>query len=274
MSALSRNFAANSRSFRSDLPLSEDQIRQFAPSIFAEGKHESRSERYTYIPTIEVVQGLMKEGFQPFMVAQSRSRIEGKADFTKHMLRLRHASQINSDEANEIVLLNSHDGTSSYQMLAGCFRFVCKNGMVLGDTYADIRIPHKGDVGGLVIEGAYSVLDQFEEIDAQKDSMKSIILSPDEQEIFAEAALPLRFEDNNVPITPRQVLDWKRSADRGNDLWRTFNRVQENLIRGGISGRSANGKKTTTRPVSSLDRDVKLNRQLWALADKMREIKA
>jgi hypothetical protein len=38
------------------------------------------------------------------------------------MLRLRHASQINGAEANEIILLNSHDGTSSYQMLAGQFR--------------------------------------------------------------------------------------------------------------------------------------------------------
>ncbi|MNW03587.1 hypothetical protein D3C71_1995420 [compost metagenome] len=38
--------------------------------------------------------------------------------------RLRHASQINGREANEIILLNSHDGTSSYQMLAGMFRLL------------------------------------------------------------------------------------------------------------------------------------------------------
>jgi hypothetical protein len=64
------------------------------------------------------------------------------------MIRLRHASQINGAEANEIVLLNSHDGTSSYQMLAGMFRFVCSNGLVCGDTVADVRVPHKGDVAG------------------------------------------------------------------------------------------------------------------------------
>src|SRR3546814_3036217 len=61
------------------------------------------------------------------------------------MIRLRHASQINGREANEIILLNSHDGTSSYQMLAGMFRFVCQNGLVCGDTVADVRVPHKGD---------------------------------------------------------------------------------------------------------------------------------
>jgi hypothetical protein len=66
---------------------------------------------------------LRKEGFQPFMVTQTRVRHDDRRDYTKHMLRLRHASQINGAEANEIVLLNSHDGSqirrcSSYQMLA------------------------------------------------------------------------------------------------------------------------------------------------------------
>ena len=75
---------------RADVPLSEDQMRAAAPSVFAEGKHASRSERYTYIPTIEVLRGLRKEGFEPFMVAQGASRIEGKAEFTKHMVRMRH----------------------------------------------------------------------------------------------------------------------------------------------------------------------------------------
>jgi hypothetical protein len=80
------------------------------------------------------------------------------------MMRLRHASQINGAEANEIVLLNSHDGTSSYQMLAGMFRFVCSNGLVCGDTVADVRVPHKGDVAGSVIEGAFEVLSGFERV--------------------------------------------------------------------------------------------------------------
>ena len=65
-------------------------MRQAAPSIFADGKHVSRSERYTYIPTIDVLRGLHREGFEPFMVAQGRSRIEGKSEYTKHMIRMRH----------------------------------------------------------------------------------------------------------------------------------------------------------------------------------------
>ena len=121
---LATRFARNTHVIRSDTPLAEDQMRRAAPSIFAEGKHASRSERYTYIPTIDVLRGLKREGFEPFMVAQSKSRIEGKTEFTKHMIRMRHvsndASQIAKPEANEIILINSHDGASSYHYFLAC----------------------------------------------------------------------------------------------------------------------------------------------------------
>ena len=89
---LATRFAHNTFVVRSETPLAEDRMRQAAPSIFAERKHSSRSERYSYIPTIEVLRGLRKEGFEPFMVAQSKSRIEGKTEFTKHLIRMRHRS--------------------------------------------------------------------------------------------------------------------------------------------------------------------------------------
>jgi hypothetical protein len=108
---LATRFARNTFVLRSEMPLAEDQMRQAAPSIFAAGKHASRSERYTYIPTIEVLRGLRREGFEPFMVAQSRSRIEGKTEYTKHMIRLRHLRDVSDQvtarsEANEIILIN------------------------------------------------------------------------------------------------------------------------------------------------------------------------
>src|SRR6187549_1915405 len=113
-SRLAAHFGRNINQIRSDLPLSEDQMRAVAPSIFAAGKHGSRSERYTYIPTIDVLRGLKAEGFEPFMVAQSQSRIAGKTEYTKHMIRMRHAGHVTARaEANEIILINSHDGASS-----------------------------------------------------------------------------------------------------------------------------------------------------------------
>jgi hypothetical protein len=194
---LATRFACRTtRVIRSDEPLGEDQMRAAAPSIFAEGRHASRSDRYTYIPTIDVLRGLRKEGFEPFMVAQGASRVEGKAEFTKHMIRMRHAGQVQTKpEANEIILINSHDGASSYQMLAGMFRFICCNGLVIGDVVEDIRIPHKGNVQGDVIEGALRVLDQFEAVEAHAEGMRAMQLDSREQNAFATAALALRFGD-------------------------------------------------------------------------------
>jgi hypothetical protein len=265
----------DAQGLRADTPLSDDQIRAVAPSIFAESAHESRSARYTYIPTGDVLAGLRKEGFEPFMVCQTRVRNEDKKDHTKHMIRLRHANQIKAHEANEIILLNSHDGTSSYQMLSGMFRFVCANGMVCGDSMNDIRIRHNGDVVGEVIDGAFQVLDSFELANNQRDSMHALTLNKGEQAAFARAALTLKYDDEQAPppVTEAQVLQPRRHADMGSDLWSTFNRVQENMIKGGLSGRNANGKRTTTRSVQGIDQSVKLNRALWMLAEEMRRLK-
>lgn len=274
---LASRFASHSPVLRSDSPLSDDQIHRVAPSIFAEAPHESRSQRYAYIPTATVLTELRKEGFQPFMVTQTRTRHEDRRDYTKHMIRLRHASQINArGEANEIILLNSHDGTSSYQMLAGMFRFVCSNGLVCGDTVADVRVPHKGDVAGQVIEGAYQVLHGFDRALESRESMQAITLDEGEAEVFARAALSLKYDDPDkpAPITESQILMPRRFDDRRPDLWSVFNRTQENLTKGGLHGRSANGRRQQTRPVQGIDSDIRLNRALWLLADGLRQLKA
>ena len=274
---LASRFASRSLVLRSDSPLSDDQIHRVAPSIFAEAPHESRSQRYAYIPTATVLTELRKEGFQPFMVTQTRTRHEDRRDYTKHMIRLRHASQINArGEANEIILLNSHDGTSSYQMLAGMFRFVCSNGLVCGDTVADVRVPHKGDLAGQVIEGAYQVLHGFDRALESRESMQATTLDEGEAEVFARAALSLKYDDPDkpAPITESQILMPRRFDDRRPDLWSVFNRTQENLTKGGLHGRSANGRRQQTRPVQGIDSDIRLNRALWLLADGLRQLKA
>jgi Domain of unknown function (DUF932). len=272
---LATRFAKNSFGLRGNVPLTDEQIYSVAQSIFAHGKHESRSDRYTYIPTIEVLNGLRKEGFQPFMVAQSRSRIEGKQEFTKHMLRLRKADMLAVDETFEIILINSHDGTSSYQMLAGCFRFVCQNGMVTGDTVEDVRVQHRGNITDNVIEAAYQIMDDFGTAQASIENMKGTTLALPEAKIFAESALMLKYDDEDkTPIQPEQLLRPRRSADTGNDLWTTFNRVQENMLKGGLHGVTATGKRMTTQQVRSIDTNIKLNKALWNLSERMAGIKA
>ena len=272
---LASKFNENHTMLRLDVPLTHEQMYAVAPSIFAEQAHGSRSERYAYIPTSAILRRLQAEGFSPFMVCQSRSRDLAKREHTKHMVRLRHASQITGEEANEIILVNSHDGSSAYQMLAGVFRFVCCNGMVCGTTMSDVRVRHNGDVIDNVIEGAFRVVEDFALVDEQKGAMKELWLSHGDQLAFAKAARSLKYDDPDVPapITEHQLLFIERAEDNAADLWTTLNRVQEHLMRGGIRGRRPDGRRATTRGINAIDQNIKINRALWILAEAMRELK-
>lgn len=263
---------------RKESPLTNNELLRVVPSIFSEDKHDSRSERYTYIPTITILDKLRQEGFLPFFACQTRTRSEDKRGHTKHMLRLRRSGQIAGEEVPEIILLNSHDGSSSYQMIPGMFRFVCTNGMVCGQTFGEIRVPHKGDVVGQVIEGAYEVLGIFDKVTESREMMKDTALSREEQEIFARTALNWRYDENaegkHIPLAPTDLLTTRRREDNPNDLWTTYQRVQENMTKGGLLGRTAQGKRQRTRAVTGIDGDVKLNRALWGMAEMMRELKS
>lgn len=275
---LASKFTFATQVIRSREPLTDAQLRHVAPSIYADQAHESRSQRYTYLPTIEVLNALRREGFQPFMACQGGTRVEGKAEFTKHMLRLRHASSITSqDETPEIILINSHDGTSSYQLLAGCFRFVCQNGMVTGSQLGEIRVRHTGDITRNVIEGCIQLVTDIPRLTGAVESFKHLTLTDGEQRAFATAAHATRFEADS-PVDAGKLLMARRGADVGPDMWKTLNRVQENVIRGGIgyvqttekSGRSYR----RTREVKGIDQNVGINRALWVLAEEMAKLKA
>ena len=98
-----------------------------------------------------------------------------------------------------------------------------------GDTVADVRVPHKGDVAGSVIEGAFEVLSGFERVKESRDLMRAITLDEGEAEVFARSALALKYDptDNKpAPITESQILMPRRFDDRRPDLWSVFNRTQ------------------------------------------------
>jgi hypothetical protein len=264
---------------RGNEPLAIEQIAQHAPSVFAMEKHASRSEKFTYIPTSDVVAGLQKEGFEPFEVRQGGSKDLAKRNFTKHMIRFRHRGvQALNDSHREVILVNAHDGTSSYQMFDGVFRTVCCNGLVVADGQMEaIRIPHKGDVVHQVIDAAYTVIEKGQHIGGLIEHIRSVEVSRAEQEAFAAAAADLRFEEEHQ-VPAALINQARRRDDVGNDLWKTFNRVQENLVQGGVTYNHTNAQnirtRKTVRPVNSIDGNVALNRALWTLTTKMAEIKA
>ena len=66
-----------------------------------------------------------------------------------------------------------------------------------------------------------------------------------------------------------QILSPRRWQDESNYLWTTYQRIQENLIKGGLSGRTIKGKRVHTREVKGIDGDVKLNRALRVMTENM-----
>jgi hypothetical protein len=265
-------------SLRSKEPLTDERMAAIAPSVFALAAHESRSARYTQIPTSQVLAGLRAEGFLPFAVGQSGSRDEGKRGHTRHLVRLRRADMgLVGDSHPEIVLINSHDGTSQYHMLFGWFRLVCANGMVVANgPETEVKVRHSGNAQQVlddVIGGAHQLVASVDQQAEQLERFRATRLQPAEAALLADAAINVRFDERPAGITPTQVLAARREADRGDDLWSTVNRIQENLVRGGLSFRDGR-KRRSTRAVTSITADTKLNQAIWSLASKMAELKA
>lgn len=207
---------------RRDRPLTREELMGYVPSVFSEDKHESRSERYTYIPTITLLESLKREGFEPFFACQTRVRDQSRREHTKHMLRLRRAGQLTGHQVPEIILLNSHDGSSSYQMLPGLFRGVCTNGLVCGQSFGEVKVPHKGDVVEKVIEGAYEVLGIFDRVEEKRDAMQSLILPLADLERMLFLLDGKTIPDNRHDVTIRLmnfIRDNPRQQVFGDDLF-------------------------------------------------------
>jgi len=266
------NGRASGNQLRSDHPLQNHEIARVAPSVFAAAAHCSRADTYSFVPTAQVLDRLRSEGFEPFEVRQTNCRKEDKVPFTRHMVRLRHPNMIKADDVTpEIILLNSHDGTSSYQLLTGFFRSICDNGLVAGNVHSDIRIAHRGNISDNVIDGCIRVVQNLEQITNRVDEYRGKILKLFDQKEFAAKAMELKWGDVQ-PFEPDRLLTAHRYEDSSDSLWNVFNTVQENLLKGGIAGRSANGRRTRTRGIRAIDADVKINKALWQLADEFVEV--
>lgn len=182
----------------------------------------------------------------------------------------------------EVALLNSHDGTTKYKLMAGVMRMICLNGLLVADRQlACISVPHKGDITGQVIEGSFQVLSESRKAVEAADNWSGLKLTHDEQMSMAEAARIVRFgdADGNVdsPIKADEFLRPRRREDLSSDLWTVSNVIQENVIRGGLRGvgRDANNRRrrVTSRAVNGIDADVRLNRALWHLTESMARLK-
>jgi len=256
--------------------ITEDQLKKQVPSVFSMEAHENTSSRYALIPTIDCVRGLEKAGFYPVKATESNCRNKDNKPFAKHMIRFRKEGLPEvGGNVPEIVLINSHDGKSSYQLRAGIYRLVCANGLVVGNDLFCRRIRHQGDVIREVVESAHQIIGVMPKAIDYAEQWKGIHLSDEARRIYAESASLLKWDGETIEVTPEKILRPRRYADQSNDLWTTFNTVQENIIRGGVmSYNPTSHRRARTRAVNSVSENSRINMALWNLTEKMASLVA
>ena len=232
------------------------------------------SGRYGFVPTNEIVDAFSRDGWVLTKGTEAKVRTYARQGLQRHLLRFAHESQLGLGihERIETILINSHDGTSSLQIGAGIFRMACANGIVVADnTVASIRLGHHKLEMDTVLNSAHTILGQAQKVSEVIECWKGTHISKEDAFHLAEQGIKLRWPDaTSQPISPFVALGVNRQADVGDDLWTVFNRVQENVIRGGQHDNSrmtAFGKRfRATRSVKSLTEDVRINKGLWAIA--------
>lgn len=272
-------------------------------SVNAEHALNGTSGKYAFIPTTRVIDTLESQGWFPAKASEKRVNSVVRQGFQEHLIRFRQQNDVVQvgDLIPEIVLKNSHDGLSSFQIMAGIFRLVCSNGMIVADSlFATHRIKHIGYRDQDVIDATFSVMSTTPKIMNRVEEFKQVILSPQEQLVLAESALTAKYgepKEDEVPLNQKFNLEWLafpvrkqdrmtdvgRLENRGlninlaeNTLWNSFNILQEKLVEKG--GRFAKAQANSirvkkARKVTSVSENVRINQALWQLAEKMAELK-
>lgn len=247
--------------------LSLDDLHRSVPAAFADRASSATRASYVFISTAQLLDALLDAGFEATHARQVNARGE-RAGFAKHMIRFRHVRESVTlvDAVPEVILINSHDTTSSYELRAGLYRPVCCNGLMvrMGD-FGLIRVPHRGrDVMEDVVKGALEITQGFSGIGAVIERMARTELAEAERLQFAETALRIRYRDGqHPPIPAARLLHAHSPLDEGMDVWHTYNVLQQNTMQGGIAGRTAAGRQTRTRPIRAVKEDVRINAALW-----------
>jgi hypothetical protein len=260
--------------------ISDEEVRRLAPSVFASQPIASVSERYSFLPTSSILTGMRENGWVPVRALEQSIRTEARRGFQKHIVRFARSEHLQTWEKNqvrpEVILVNSHDKSSAYQLHCGLFRLVCTNGLIVSDgTFQRISIKHSGFNPDSVIEASFKVLSAVPDIMNKVQLFQDRILTDAERLAFATDAAAHRWEDfTKAPASPAMLLDPRRYGDGAKDLWTTLNCVQENIIRGGQRDRSRRrpdgSRMPKTRAIKGIDEDMKLNKALWEMAEALR----
>ena len=260
----------------SQFPLTHAELMNQAPALFTEQPHSDVSDKYHFIPTIDVIDEIKKNNWYPVSVSEAKVRDEDKEGYQQHLVRFRHFEDLLSPPENavELLLFNSHDRSKSFTISAGIFRFVCSNGLVIAESvFESYKIKHIGDRENDVARAVANITAIKPKLMAKIQLLESIKLSQHEKESFARSSIPLRFE-KHLQVDYQDLLVPHREEDSRDDLYTVLNVIQENLLRGNISGTNKEtNRRFTSREITSISKDVDVNQGLWDIAERIACIK-
>jgi hypothetical protein len=240
-----------------------DQIKTMAPSVFTTEKAPHLTDKYIQTPTSRVVEDLMSLGWEVTKVQEVKAR-KGKG-FQKHMIVFRNPEIMikgkdGDDSFPQILLTNSHDGKAAFNFRVGIFRLVCSNGLVISDAdFNNVSIRHINYTFESLQAKVAEMIAKLPNLVQKINLFKSTELTEAQMADFAQKAMLLRTKER---VNIMDVLTADRPQDAGNDLWVVFNRVQEKL-----TGGSYRAGKRKARSIKNFDKDIKLNEQLFELAE-------
>jgi len=270
-----------------ELPM--QRIAQLAPAVFTQGKNPEVTDRYAPVDTLKAVEILRDFGYVPVQAAQKRSRKEGSSAYAQHMVAFAHNTTLRDADRPEIIAYNSHNGKSSLKLFGGFFRGICSNGLVAGEGFEG-KLRHLHTTVSNFEDLIKEVAATLPKITDRIEKMKQVKLYKNDILDFAYNAMTLRWEmlpeaheDGSCrgayadTFTAHTLLSARRYEDTDTDLWTVFNRVQENMIRGGaevvsFTDRNKYGKRRSARPIGSVDESIRVYRGLWNIADDILEV--
>lgn len=257
---------------RSTTPMDLSELRAIVPAAFSERASSEVSKRYQFLSTESIMNELRIGGLGCYSAKQSGNRIQGRENFARHELRFRsinRSAPVVGGMLPEIIIRNSHDARGgSYLIETGFFRFVCANGAVVSiGTAARTRVMHIfSSIDAVMLAVQNNINEVFPLAIDTVERFTKIELSWEKQTELAELALGLRYpEKDKRPFEAARLLEINRDADREPTLWNIYNRIQENLTQGQAR---RNATERTSRRVTSIDVDMKINRGLWELAEQ------
>jgi hypothetical protein len=211
---------------------------------------------------MQVEQVFLDHGFQLDARSYATPRKAERQGFQKHLsIFTRSDLKIGADHM-QLLATNAHDGSAAFGLDAGVFRAICANGLVSGDASTSIRIRHTGDVQSKLDEAIRHLLERMPQVAASVEAMQNTVLTPDEIRHLTRLAVIAR-----TGKTPEHVYDVqaKRLGDKGCELWKVFNRIQEKAVGGGLQY-LLKGEFKRSRKITQIARTVKLNKELWSNA--------